>query len=107
MILALIALLVFGLSIATFAYKQTTSTSKTAISCSCCNGDSCPMKNKDASGKETASSCDGCDCCKGGSCPMKMKDEKSGTVSADMSKVTVASSGESCHCPYCDHKKGG
>ena len=66
MILAFAALLVFGLSIATFAYKQTTTTNKTAMSCCCCHGDSCPMKMKDASGTET-SCCDDCDCCKGDS----------------------------------------
>ena len=78
MIIALAALLIFGLSIATFAYKQTTSTSNTAISSPCCNSDSCPMKTKD---------------------------EKAGTISADMQGVTVATSSTSCDCPYCKHKK--
>jgi hypothetical protein len=78
--LVVVALLVLGLGAATFAYKQTNNT--TAMSC--CKGDSCPMKKKDASGKETASCCDDCDCCKGDSCPMKNKGEKTAIVSADM-----------------------
>jgi hypothetical protein len=60
-ILAIAALLVFGIGNATFAYVNTTGTS---ISCACCKGDSCPMKKKDASGK-AVSCCDGCDCCSG------------------------------------------
>ncbi len=78
MILAIAATLVFGLSIATFAYAQTTGTVMTSMSCPICNSDSCPMK---------------------------MKDEKAGTVSADMQGVTVATSPTSCDCPYCKHKK--
>lgn len=106
MILAIAALLVFGLSIAAFAYKQATTANNTAMTSSCCKGDSCPMKHKDASTGETASCCDNCDCCKGGdSCPMKMKGEKSAAVSGDMQNVTVAASGESCDCSCCDHKK--
>jgi hypothetical protein len=57
-ILAFAMLLVFGLGTATFA---------NTISCSCCKDDSCPMKQKDSSGKETAACCDDCDCCKGAS----------------------------------------
>ena len=60
-ILAIAALLVFGVGNATFAYVNTTGTS---ISCACCKGDSCPMKKKDASGK-AVSCCDDCDCCSG------------------------------------------
>ncbi len=97
------AVLVFGLGIATFAYQQTNGTFGAAASCSCCNGDSCPMKTKDASGKETAS-CD-CDCCKDGSCPMKMKGEKTAAaVSADMQNFAYVKSGATCDCPYCNHK---
>ena len=90
MILAFAALLVFGLSIATFAYKQTTTTNKTAMSCCCCHGDSCPMKNKDSLGKDAASCCDKDDC-KGDSCPMKKKD---------------ASGKETSCCDDCDCCKG-
>ncbi|MFM9903378.1 MAG: hypothetical protein ACKVQJ_02270 [Pyrinomonadaceae bacterium] len=74
MSIALIAL--FGLSIAVFAYSRTTISSAKAMSCCCCSGDSCPVKNKGASTGETASCCDNCDCCKGDSCPMKHDGEK-------------------------------
>ena len=69
------AALVFGLAIVAFSYGTSGSTSATAASCCCCSGESCPMKTKDASGKETASCC-GADCCKGDgeSCPMMKKD---------------------------------
>ena len=80
MILALAALLVFGLSIATLAYKQTTATNKTAMSCCCCAGESCPMKAKSADGNEAASCCDNCDCCNGDSCPMMKKDADGNAV---------------------------
>lgn len=125
MILAIAALLVFGLSVAAFAYKQATNANNTAMSPSCCKGDSCPMKHKDASTGETASCCDDC-CCKGGdSCPMKnkgetsatgmkmadgascpmMKKEKAQTVSFDKANVVIATDGESCCCPCCSKNK--
>lgn len=104
-ILAIATILVFGLSIAAFAYTQTTGTNGATASCSCCTGDSCPMKTKDASGKETASCCDDCDCCKGDSCPMKMKDEKAAAASADMQNVAVVTSGKTCDGSCCKHKK--
>ena len=78
-ILALAALMVFGLAIATVAFSSQTNVS-TVTACCCCSGDSCPMKKKDAVAKDAslkdgASCCDGCEHCKGGaeSCPM-MKD---------------------------------
>lgn len=104
LLLTVATLLVFGLSAGTFAYKQTT-TSNTAMSCSCCKGDSCPMKKKDASTGETASACDNCDCCKGDSCPMKKKGEKTGVAETRIHGIVVATSGESCDCSCCNHKK--
>lgn len=70
------AMLVFGLAVAVYSFASTADLSATAAACCCCSGDSCPMKTKDASGKETASCCDDCDCCKGGaeSCPTMKKD---------------------------------
>jgi hypothetical protein len=73
-LLAIAALMVFGLTIVAFAYTNTSTTKKAAMDC-CCKGDSCPMKSKDATGKEAASGCESQDCCcKGDSCPMKSKD---------------------------------
>lgn len=67
-------MLVFGLTMVAFSYGTSNDLSATASSCCCCSGDSCPLKNKDASGKEAASCCDDCDCCKGdGACPMMAK----------------------------------
>ena len=54
LILAFAMLMVFGVGGATFA---------NTLSGCCCKGDSCPMMQKDASGK-TADCCDDCDCCK-------------------------------------------
>src|SRR5437868_10787360 len=52
LMLAFAMLFVFGLGTATLAATDC---------CSCCKGDSCPMKQKEVSGKE-ASCCDDCDC---------------------------------------------
>ena len=105
-LLAIAAMLVFGLGAASFAYKQTNNTTNAAVSCCCCKGDSCPMKSKNASGKEAASCCDKEDCCKGGSCPMKTKGEKPQAVSVNMKNVTVVTSDEGC-CSCCGAKKDG
>ncbi len=79
-ILALAAIMVFGLAIATVAFSTVNNPAAVAASCCCCSGDSCPLKSKDtarkdASSKDKASCCDGCEHCSGGaeSCPM-MKD---------------------------------
>lgn len=132
-LLAIAALMVFGLAIAAFAYTGTSTSNKARMGC-CCKSDSaaesCPMKSKDAAGKETASCCEKEDCCcKSGaeSCPMKSKDEakpaekskpsccdkeesaapkKDGeAASIDMKNVVVASSGEGCCCSCCGAKK--
>lgn len=100
--LVVAALLVLGLGVATFAYKQSSNASTLAISC--CKGDSCPMK-KDASGKETASCCDDCDCCKGASCPMKNKGAQTAVVDANMQMAAVATSVADCPCSCCNHTK--
>jgi len=68
-------LLVLGLAIVAYSYGTSGLSSSTTAACCCCSGESCPMKTKDASGKETMSCCDA-DCCKGDgeSCPMMKKD---------------------------------
>src|SRR5687768_4942161 len=78
MMIAIAALMVFGLSIAAVAYTQTAGAA--SVSASCCKGDSCPMKNKNASAGEKTSCCDDCDCCSGESCPMKKQGETSVAV---------------------------
>lgn len=99
-ILAIAALMVFGLAVAAVAFSTSTNVAAVAACC-CCSGDSCPLKNrdavqKDASVKDTGSCCDGCEHCKGcaESCPM-MKDAAhkgehgSGTHSCPMMKDAV------------------
>lgn len=125
MMIAVAALMVFGLSIATVAYTKTAGAA--SMSASCCKGDSCPMKNKNASAVEKASCCDDCDCCSGESCPMKKKGETSAavvkvsdgsscatmmkkapkgeTVSLNQTNVVVASDGEGCCCSCCGKDK--
>lgn len=79
------AMFVFGLAVVAFSYGTSNNISSTAASCCYCSGDSCPLKNKDASGKEAASCCDDCDCCKGdgASCPMMTKDAEGKTMKMD------------------------
>lgn len=79
-LLVITALLIFGMSIAVYAFGTNTS-GKKAMSCCCCKGDSCPMTKDKTAGKDEASCCDkedccckgGDSCCKGDSCPMKGK----------------------------------
>lgn len=75
LILVISAMLVLGLAVVVFSYGTTNDVTATAAAC-CCHGDSCPMKTKDASGKEVAGTHENCDCCKDGadSCPMMKKD---------------------------------
>ncbi|HEV8590930.1 MAG TPA: hypothetical protein VGQ55_02430 [Pyrinomonadaceae bacterium] len=88
--------LVFGLSAATFAYQQINTGSAAS---SCCKGDSCPMKNKNASSQEAASCCDKDDCCcKGDSCPMKKSN-------ASTMSGAVNTENEDNGCSCCDSAK--
>jgi hypothetical protein len=114
-LLAIAALMIFGLGAGTLAYQQTGSTARSATSCCCCKGDSCPMKQKDASGKETAVTHENCDCCAGcaESCPMMKKDadgkamkmdgahscpmmKKDGEISATAATAVKTEGAESC-----------
>ena len=77
-ILALAAVMIFGLAIATVGFSSASKAETAAAACCCCSGDSCPLKSKstaakDASSTDKASCCDGCEHCTNGSCPM-MKD---------------------------------
>ena len=81
-------MLILGLAIAAFSYGNVSDLSTTAAACCCCSGDSCPMKNKDASGKQAKSCCNDCDCCKGddASCPMMKKDADGKAMKMDDAK---------------------
>jgi len=106
-LLVISILMLFGLAIVAFAYNQTNTTNQTAMSC-CCKGDSCPMKNKDASASSTASCCDDPNCCckDGGSCPMKMSGEASQKMSTDVKYENAAAEHkEGCDCTCCAAKK--
>jgi|ERR1035437_2751890 hypothetical protein len=94
---------VMTLAIAAFAYSRTTTVTETpVIAQSGDHHDSCPMKMKDASGKEVAMDCDKCDHCKGDSCPMKKGDGSQKPMS-DTAAGTAQGDAKSCDCPYC-HK---
>ena len=105
-LLALSILVLFALAIGAFAYARTSSTTTKAAACCCCKGDSCPMKKKDAAGKETASCCDDCGCCKDGkctgdSCPMK----KMGGDAQNRAGHAEHSDGKGCCCGCCGKDK--
>lgn len=116
-------LLLLGIGMA-FANGVGRTINRTAMSCCCCKGDSCPLKNKDkTSASSTAKddcdcplkttdkasadtmSPDNCDCCAGDSCPMKMKGDHKDSMT--MPATTDATSGDakSCDCPCCHHDK--
>ena len=65
------AFLVFGLTIAAYAFNSALTSETGAASFSCCKGDFCPMKKKDASIKKDASHSEDCVCCKDGMCATK------------------------------------
>ena len=125
--LAIAAIMVLGLAVAAFAYTRSSGTFATAMSC--CDGDKCPLKNKNAATGETASCCDNCECC-GDSCPLKNKADASATAvnmeagkmeagkSCPMmgkaesttavrteAKPEVKADGKSCSCSCCSGKK--
>ena len=96
--LAVSALL--GLSIVSFANAQASNSLSSWMSC--CGSDSCPMKKKDANGKEV-SCCDNCDCCKDGkctgdSCPMKKKDGSHTMDASHHENMSADHAGCSCSC---------
>lgn len=124
MIIAIAALMVFGLSMIAVAYTKTAGA--TSASASCCKGDSCPMKAEKASAGEKMSCCDDCDGCSGDSCPMKskgeshatamkmadgescpmkMKAEKAETVKVEHANVVTEKGGENCGCSCCGNDK--
>jgi len=122
-ILAVAAVMVMGLAIATVAYTRT-SVSYASAAADCCKGDKCPMKSKAAEAGETAPSCEHCDCCKHGSesCPMKKKSEASAEKMPDscpMKKGEAATAvhsemkhdkhemkaGDGKNCSCCNHKE--
>lgn len=79
-----LAVLIFGIGFAVYAYNSTPTTDTAAVSCCCCSGDSCPMKAGEAKPDkvamtEGAHSC--CACC-GDSCPMKAKSADGKTEAA-------------------------
>jgi hypothetical protein len=81
-LLAAATVLVFGLAVVAIAYTGSTEPNIATVSCCCCSGDSCPMKNKDAAGKAAAAAHEGCECCGGDadSCPMMKKDASGNPV---------------------------
>ena len=101
-IATLVVLVLFALTIAAFAYTNSSNV-VAGKACCCKSGDSCPMKSKDDKGGEHAKmSCcakhdgdakaEGHSCC-GDSCPMK-KGEKSSTA------VAASADGHDC-CGCC------
>jgi len=102
--LVVAAMLVFGLAIVAFSYGTTNNATSTVATCCCCSGDSCPMKQKDASGKEIAATHENCDCCGGGaeSCPM-MKGDASRKMEGMKHEMKADGTGHSCGC--CSHNK--
>ena len=112
-LLALVAVMVFGLAIAGFAYTKSNHSNHDAhkAACACCKDGACPMmKDKTADGaQQHTDCCDSEDCCckKGDACPMKKQKETATQENVDMKNVTVVSSGEDCCQPGADCCKNG
>ena len=114
-LIALAALLVFGLAAVVFAVNQSQNHTASASHCTRHqqNGSTATTEHKD-------SCCGMADCCKDGecsmggacckkdkdSCPMKQKNAET-TASVDMTNVVVAGDGENCCQPGADCCKGG
>ena len=93
-VLIVSALLIFAFGVFAATYDRTSAESKTAVSCCCCSGDSCPMKSKG----ETAAAGEKQDCCcKGDSCPMKKDHAGAMQMNASPDAKT------SCDCSCCKH----
>ena len=99
------AFLVFGLTIAAYAFNSASIYDTGTAGVACCKGDSCPMKKKDASVKNNASHSDDRACCKDGMCAMKKGDAakaghgdccKMKKAHADAVSMKKMSDGESC-----------
>ena len=101
LLLIIAAMIVLGISFAAFAYARTLSGTQ-AMSCCCCKGDSCPMKDKDKVSMDAKSCCDSCDCCKGDNCPMKTKGQSADSVTPVV--PTAAGDTKTCDCSCCHGK---
>lgn len=88
------AVLLFGLSIAVYAYSSGAATEAAATSC-CCKGDSCPMKTGDSKAAKSEAKTEGAGscCCAGDSCAMKSSGEKS---AEGASSCCCSGGGDSC-----------
>lgn len=116
--LAIAAIMVLGIAVAAFAYTRTSGRAATAMSC--CKGESCPMKNKEATSGEKASCCDNCDCCSGDSCPMKNGEASAATMKmgdaescplmkkaadgTEMKPEATTADAKSCCCSCCGNE---
>jgi hypothetical protein len=101
--LIITVLLFLGIGVAVFAYNKAAAGKQTAMSCCCCKGDSCPMKNKDMASMDAKSCCDNCDCCKGDSCPMKTKGQTTDSTTTQ-TVPTAAGDAKTCDCSCCHDK---
>ena len=93
-LLAISLMLVFGLAAVTFAISSSNVNTNAAASCCCCNGDSCPLKSKDAGkteGEQKAVCCDK-------ETSAQKDGETAQTAPMDMTNVTVITAkGSCCH----------